>query len=224
MFNAEPHGVSNTQFPAKNVRHHHRRCRYRISRVAAAEPAMSGLELMRTTTVVWATAAALLGAGLATSAARADDQIKVGKWEFTVRVPGVTHLPPELLQQYPTVQVGPSGMTISRTECTSSDNPLPAMALPPLARGPSAPQDANHPCKADKTEVSGGTVSWSWNCATAAATIHSEGVIHYHDHGETLDGEYTVHTHTSTAGHPPIERSLSQTVTGRYLGPCEPIP
>jgi hypothetical protein len=46
MFNAEPHGVSNTQFPAKNVRHHHRRRRYRIGRVAAAEPAMSGLELM----------------------------------------------------------------------------------------------------------------------------------------------------------------------------------
>jgi hypothetical protein len=130
-------------------------------------------------------------------------------------VPGVTHLPPELLQQYPAVRVGPNGMTISHTECTSSDNPLPAMA-----RGPSAPQDANRPCKADKTEVSGGTVSWSWTCATAA--INSEGVIHYHDHGETLDGEYTVHT--STAGHPPIERSVSQSVTGRYLGPCEPIP
>jgi hypothetical protein len=35
MFNAEPHGVSNTQFPAKNVRHHHRRRRYRIGRVGA---------------------------------------------------------------------------------------------------------------------------------------------------------------------------------------------
>jgi hypothetical protein len=84
---------------------------------------------MRTTTVVWATAAALLGAGLGTSAARADEPINVGKWEFTVLVPGVTHLPPELLQQYPAVRVGPNGMTISHTECTSSDNPLPAMAL-----------------------------------------------------------------------------------------------
>jgi hypothetical protein len=107
--------------------------------VAATERASSGLELMRITTVVWATAAALLGAGLGTSAARADEPINVGKWEFTVLVPGVTHLPPELLQQYPAVRVGPNGMTISHTECTSSDNPLPAM-VPwhggrPLLRG-----------------------------------------------------------------------------------------
>jgi hypothetical protein len=44
--------------------------------------------------------------------------------------------------------------------------------------------------------------------------IHSEGLMHYH--GATSDGEFTIRT--ALAGHPPFERS--QTVTGRYLGPC----
>jgi hypothetical protein len=73
----------------------------------------------------------------------------------------------------------------------------------------------DHPCKIDKTNVSGPTVSWSWSCTTADATVHSEGVVHYHGH--TLDGEITVRT--STPGHPPIERS--HPLMGRYLGPCD---
>lgn len=116
-------------------------------------------------------------------------------------------MPPELAQ-VPGLHVGPSGMTLTRTECTRVDSPLPG-----IARGPAAGQ----PCKADadKTGVNGGTVRWSWGCATAKVTYHSEGVLHYH--GETVDGEYTFRS--SLSGHPPFEKS--QSLTGRYLGPCD---
>ncbi len=165
---------------------------------------------LRTQSVVQIVTVALLVASLwAGVAEAADDQIKVGKWEFSVLVPGVTQLPPGMENQAG-VKLGPVGMTVSRTGCTTSDN-----ALPPMARGPSTPRDADHPCKIDKTDVSGDTVRWSWSCTTEKATFQSEGVVHYH--GETLDGELT--TRTSTAGHPPIEKS--QSLTGRYLGPCD---
>jgi hypothetical protein len=165
---------------------------------------------MRTATVVRVTAAiALLAAEQAASAARADDQIKAGKWEFSVLVPGVTHLSPEM-QQQPGVQITPDGMTMSRTGCINSDDPLP-----PMARGPSAPRDANRPCKVDKTEVSGGTVQWSTSCTTPQVVVHEEGVVHYH--GETLNGEVTVRT--TLAGHEPT--ASSQPITGRSLGPCD---
>jgi hypothetical protein len=160
-------------------------------------------------TIVPTIAVTLLAAALGACEARAEDQIKAGKWKFTVLVPGVTQPPPGM-QPQPGVQVGPSGVTMESAECVSSENPLP-----PMARGPSAPIDANHPCEIDKTNVSGATVSWSWSCTTAEMTFHLEGIVHYH--GETLDGEFTVRT--STPGHPPIE--MSHSLTGRYLGPCD---
>jgi hypothetical protein len=164
---------------------------------------------MRTQSVVQKITATLLIAGLWAGVAEADGQIKAGKWEFSVLVPGVTQIPPGM-ENNPGVRLGPDGMTISRTSCTTSDNPLP-----PMARATSTPRDADHPCKIDKTDVSGDTVRWSWSCVTDKATFQSEGVVHYH--GETLDGELT--TRTSTPGHPPIEKS--QALTGRYLGPCD---
>lgn len=164
---------------------------------------------MRTQSIVGTITLALFIAGSRIGAAAADYQIKVGKWEFSVLVPGVTQLPPGM-QNDPAVRLTPDGLTISHTECTTSDNPLPAMA-----RGPSAPRDADHPCKVDRTDVSGNIVHWSWSCATDKATVQSQGVLRYH--GKTLDGEYTMRT--STPSHPRFEKS--QSLTGRYLGPCD---
>jgi hypothetical protein len=149
--------------------------------------------------IVRATVFALLAAGFGTSAAGADDQIKVGKWEFIVQVPGLTKLP-LALAQVPGVRVGPGGMTLTHTECTRADNPLPRMTGVLIA---------GQPCKVGKRDVNGGTVRWSWDCATTKAAIHSEGVLHYH--GEMADGAYAVRT--SLPGRPPLERS--QSVTGR---------
>jgi hypothetical protein len=179
------------------------------SRTASSNRGPSTGATMRTRSVVQIIAAALLITGLRIGVAEADDQIRAGKWEFSVLVPGVTQIPTGMENQ-PGVRLGPDGMTMSRTGCISADDPLP-----PMARGPSTPHDPNHPCKVDQTDVSGDTVRWSWSCTTDKATVQSAGVAHYH--GETLDGALT--TRTSTAGHPPIEKS--QSLTGRYLGPCD---
>ena len=164
---------------------------------------------MGTPTIVRTTAVVILAAGLGASAVLAEDQIKAGKWEFSALAPGVTRVRSGV-QLPPGTQIGPAGMTFSHTECISPDNPLP-----PMAREPSALTDANHSCKIDKTEVSGGAVSWSMTCTTTQTTIHEEWIVHYH--GETLDGEFTVRV--TNAGRPPIERS--QPLTGRYLGSCD---
>jgi hypothetical protein len=164
---------------------------------------------MRTATVVRITAVTLLGAGLGASTAGADDQIKVGKWEFTAQVPGLTQFAPDLRLQ-PGVEVAPGGMTKSRIHCITSANPFP-----PIAQGPSALRDADHPCKLDKVDVTGGTVSSSWICTTGETTVHAEWVMRYHD--ETSDGEFSIRV--TNAGRPPIDRL--QQMTGRYLGPCD---
>ena len=146
--------------------------------------------------------------GLRPAVAGADDQIRAGMWEFSVLVPGVTHLPAGMENQGQ-VRLGPEGMTVSRAVCTSSDNPLP-----PMIGGPPTPRDADHPCKSDKTDVSGGTVHWSWSCTTDKVAVQSEGLVHYHE--DALDGQFTIRT--AIEGRPPIEKS--QALTGRYLGPC----
>jgi hypothetical protein len=119
------------------------------------------------------------------------------------------HAPAAGVQASPGMRLGPEGLTFSRTGCISATNPLP-----PFARM-SAPPDPNHPCKIDTTDVNGGTVGWSMRCATPEVTIEWDGVVHYH--GETLDGTLTLHS--TTSGHPPIERSVP--MTGRYIGPCD---
>jgi hypothetical protein len=68
----------------------------------------------------------------------------------------------------------------------------------------------------DRTDISGGTLSWSVTCATAKFTVHEEWIVHYH--GQTMDGQVTLQS--TTPDHPPVE--TTQQVTGRYLGPCPP--
>jgi hypothetical protein len=101
----------------------------------------------------------LLGAGLPTTTPEAEDaSVKAGKWEFSIAA-------------------------LSRSGCISAENPLP-----PMARGPAEPADANHPCKVITPEVNGAAVSWSTICTTDKATITEEWIVHYH--GETLDGAF----------------------------------
>ena len=162
---------------------------------------------MRTPTVVWTAAVLILAVEAWAGAARAEDAVKPGEWEFSTVATGITQLP-TAVQPSPAMRLEPEGLTVSQSECISATNPFP-----PNARM-SAPPDANHPCKVDKTDVNGGRVSWSTTCAAPQATINMEGVVHYH--GETLDGTLTIHS--TISGHSPIERSVP--MTGRYLGPC----
>ena len=84
-----------------------------------------------------------------------------------------------------------------------------------MARGPSTPRYGQQACKINKTNVSGGTVSWSMTCAMPQIMISVDGVVHYH--GVTVEGAYTVHG--VIPGQPPIDRTMP--VTGLYLGPCD---
>lgn len=143
------------------------------------------------------------------SAAAAQDAVKPGRWEFSATVPGATQLP-RGVRSSPGVQVGPEGVTFTRTGCITAADPLP-----PMARGRSVSLDADHPCKIEKIGVAAGTVRWTTTCATPQVTIREEGTVHYH--GETSDGE--IRLDATGSDHPAVERA--QQLKGRYLGPCE---
>jgi len=148
------------------------------------------------------TAPVILFANLCTCAAQADDGVRPGKRVFSA----VVSEPRAPLG----AELGSNGLTLSETQCITSDNPLP-----PMARRPSTPRYGYQSCKIDQTNVSGGIVSWSMTCPMPQIMINVDGVVHYH--GVTLDGEYTVHG--IIPGQLPIDRTMP--VTGLYLGPCD---
>jgi len=148
------------------------------------------------------TVAVILFATLGTCGAQADGTIRPGKWAFSAVVSDAT---------------APLGaewrsnrLALRETECIASDDPLP-----PMARGPSTPRYGQQACNIDKTNVSGGTVSWSMTCSMPQIMVNVDGVVHYH--GVTVEGEYTVHG--VIPGRPPIHMTMP--VTGLYLGPCD---
>ena len=146
--------------------------------------------------------AVILFATLGTCAAQADDTIRPGKWAFSAVVSEAAAPLGAELSSY--------RLALRQTECIASDHPLP-----PMAKGPSTPHYGQQACKIDKTNVSGGTVSWSMTCSMPQMMINVDGVVHYH--GVTVEGEYTVHG--VIPGQPPIDRTMP--VTGLYLGPCD---
>ena len=148
------------------------------------------------------TVAVFLIATLGTCAVQADDAIRPGKWAFSAVVSEATAPLGAGLRS--------NRLALRETVCIASDDPLP-----PMARGPSTPRYGQQACKIDKTNISGGTVSWSMTCAMPQIMINVEGVVHYR--GVTLEGEYTVHG--EIPGQQPIDRTMP--VTGLYLGPCD---
>src|SRR5215469_7251044 len=84
--------------------------------------------------------------GMVAHAAGAEDAIKPGNWEYAVRDPNVTHLPPDV-QLPPGARVGPDGLSIITARCITAAGPLPS------------PPKTGEPCKIDKSEINGGTAS-----------------------------------------------------------------
>src|SRR5438094_661250 len=105
---------------------------------------------MRTATVVPTIAVLILVAEVWACAARAEDAIKPGKWEISTVALGLMHPPPGM-QLGPGMRLGPQGVISSYTKCVSATNP----PFPPKSIGP---------CKIDKSDVNGGTVSWWMTC------------------------------------------------------------
>ena len=146
------------------------------------------------------TAVFTLLAGVVTYPAGAEDEIKSGNWEYSVTASGITQLP-RGMQPSPEIRLGPEGLTVIRTRCITAANPFP-------------PTHAVEPCKTNKTNVNGGTLSWSVTCTTPKITVHQEWMVHYH--GETMDGQVT--SRSTTPDHTPVESTTQ--LKGRYLGPC----
>jgi hypothetical protein len=149
---------------------------------------------------VWTTAVFILLAGIMTYPAGAEDEIKFGNWEYSVTAPGIRELP-RGMQPSPDIQLGPEGLTVIRTRCITAADPFP-------------PTPAGAPCKIDKTNLNGGTLSWSATCTPPKITVHQEWIVHYH--GETMDGQ--VISRSTTPDHTPVESTTQ--LKGRYLGPC----
>jgi len=142
----------------------------------------------------------VLLAGTAATAARAAEEIKSGKWQFTtqMQMPGMPQQPPGY-QARPSPNPG-----TSHADCIDAANPVPAEA-----------RQGNLQCKRDKMERHGGTVTWSTTCtAPQGPPIRSDGVAQYT--GDRMEG--TVTTHVIGPDGKPVDNPGH--ITGRYLGPC----
>jgi hypothetical protein len=152
-------------------------------------------------------ALALVAAG----AARADDAIKAGKWEYTAQVqmpnmPNMPKLPPGV-QLPPNLQMGPNGMKVTNTRCISPDEAAPDGR---------PPGQNNSKCTRDKWERDGGTVRWAMTCPSSHGPVHAEGIGHYH--GDTMEADITTQAPPPNGGP---SQTMTTHVTGHYLGACD---
>lgn len=143
---------------------------------------------------------ALLASIMAT-AARAADEIRAGKWQFTTQMQM-----PDMPQSAPGAQPPTAGnQPMTRTACINAANPVPAET-----------QQGNVRCKLDKVDRHGGTVNWSMTCMPPkGGPIPSSGTAHYT--GNTMEATLTAHV-PGPNGQP---RDTPGRITGRYLGPCD---
>jgi hypothetical protein len=133
--------------------------------------------------------------------------IKAGKWEFTTTMQGIPmpKLPPGV-QLPPNVHMG--GNTTTFTTCITGEH-----AVPQNPSGPGGPGGRGD-CTVGNTSVSGGTVSWSEVCRTGRGEMHGTGKATYS--GDAMQSTTTIDMveNGEQAMH------MTQTTTGRYLGPC----
>ena len=177
---------------------------------------------MRAATAIGATAILVLVTEVWACAARAEDVIEPGKWEFWT-VGSKTPEPPSGTQLPPSMRWGPEGMITSvcisetnlkishshvRTSVPRHGDLLPALKTR-LGKGS---------CDFDvTTDATTATRSWSANCAWSSGNrSNTEGVAHFHD--DILDGTTT--SRYSSPNFPTKEYSYP--IKGRYLGPCDP--
>ncbi len=144
--------------------------------------------------------AVLLTGTVATTAARAADEIRAGKWQFTteMRMPAGAQSP-----QGGQLQPG-SSTNMTRIACITPANPVPAGT------------EGNVQCKIDKEQRNGGTVAWSMTCTPPqGAPVRSDGVAHYT--GDAMEATFTAHL---TAPNGQAVDNPGR-ITGRYLGACD---
>lgn len=88
-------------------------------------------------------------------------------------------------------------------QCIKKDNPFPVQE-----------EKGNKPdCKFLKQEVKGNTASWEMECKEGKEVFYSKGSITYK--GNSFEGK----TYIEIKGDEP--QKMTQTMTGKYLGPCK---
>src|SRR4029077_7970777 len=130
-----------------------------------------------------------------TSGARAAEEIKGGKWQFTTEMQM-----PSTAQAPLAPQARPGGNPpMTRTACIDPAHPIPA----------------EQQCKLDNVERSGGNVTWSMTCNSPQGQVQSAGSARYA--GETMEARLTARI-PGPHGKP---GDAPGRITGRYLGPCD---
>ena len=119
--------------------------------------------------------------------------MKDGSWEVTMTA------------EMPNIPGMPAGMSMPPmvyTACMTKDDCVP----------PTDSQQGESTCTDVKTNINGNTVTWSIDCSSEGGDMHSEGSITYK--GDTFEGAIK-----STMTQ--MNMTMTSTMSGRYLGPCE---
>ncbi len=106
-----------------------------------------------------------------------------------------------------TTEIGLKGIPIkmpamASTLCLTKKNPIPQ----------EQPPDRN--CAVTEQKTDGDTVTWKMVCRDNGAEVTSEGMITYS--GVLFSGKID-----TTISGGPMAMTASNTITGKYLGPCE---
>ena len=91
---------------------------------------------------------------------------------------------------------------MASTQCLTKKNPIPQ----------EQPRERN--CLVTEKKTDGDTVTWRMVCKDNGAEVTSEGMITYS--GVLFSGKID-----TTISGGPMAMTVSNTITGRYLGPCE---
>ena len=106
-----------------------------------------------------------------------------------------------------TTEFGLKGIPIkmpamASTQCLTKKNPIP-QEMPPERN-----------CMVTEQKTDGDTVTWKMACKDNGAEVTSEGMITYS--GVLFSGKID-----STISGGPMAMTASNSITGKYLGPCE---
>lgn len=91
---------------------------------------------------------------------------------------------------------------VAETQCLSKKNPIPQKQSP------------ERNCTVTEQQTEGDTVTWKTVCRDNGTEMISEGVITYS--GVLFSGKID-----TTISGGPVAMTASNTITGKYLGPCE---
>ena len=144
----------------------------------------------------------LLPVGMAVGAARAEDAVKAGKWEFSsqLNLPNTPQLPPGAsLPEGAKASAG--GASATHSQCVDPEKAVPS--------------DPRRGCKIEHMQRGGALITWTTTCDSPQGKVESKGSARYH--GNTMEANMNTRLPNGSGGF----ITTTQHITGRYLGPCD---